>query len=186
MAVAEHVAHHPVHNRLAMNRAGLWLFFFSESVIFGLLLAGRFFLAGTEREHLNQELGLLVTSILLLSSLSAYAGETAIERGNIRTAKLGILATIVMGLVFAVGVGFEWSIAEFPRNEPFGTAFFSMTGMHAFHVMTGVAMLALVYVQVSRGRYTAESHWPVSATVMYWHFVDVVWVFFYPALYLIN
>jgi len=169
-----------------MNRVGLWLFFFSESVIFGLLLASRFFIAGTERAHLNQQLGLIVTSVLLLSSLTAYAGETAMERGDQKMARYGILGTILLGLLFAVGVGFEWSIAEFSKSEPFGTAFFSMTGMHAFHVMSGVAMLALVYVQLVRGRYTPESHWPVSATVMYWHFVDVVWVFFYPALYLIN
>lgn len=185
MAVAEH-AHHPVHDQLAIKRAGLWLFFFSESVIFGLLLAGRFFIAGTERAHLSQQIGLLVTSILLISSLTAYMGESAMERGRQRMAELNILATIVMGLVFAAGVGYEWSIAEFSRKEPFGTAFFTMTGMHAFHVMSGVAMLILVYVQLRRGRYTAKSHWPVSATVMYWHFVDVVWVFFYPALYLIN
>lgn len=186
MAVAEPIAHHPAHNPLAIKRAGLWLFFFSESVIFGLLLAGRFFLEGIEREHLSQQLGLLVTSVLLLSSLTAYMGETAMERGDRRTASLGILATIVLGLVFAVGVGFEWSIAEFSRKEPFGTVFFSMTGMHAFHVLSGVAMLVLVYAQLLRGRYSPDDHWPVSATVMYWHFVDVVWVFFYPALYLVQ
>jgi cytochrome c oxidase subunit 3 len=97
-----------------------------------------------------------------------------------------LLATIALGLVFLVGVGFEWSIAEFTPSDAFGTAFFSMTGMHATHVASGVLLLGLAYYLSGRGRYSAENHWGISSIVMYWHFVDVVWVFFYPTLYLIN
>ena len=66
------------------------------------------------------------------------------------------------------------------------TAFFAMTGLHASHVVSGVAMLALVYYLGARGHFSARDHWGVEAVVKYWHFVDVVWVFFYPALYLIG
>jgi cytochrome c oxidase subunit 3 len=61
-----------------------------------------------------------------------------------------------------------------------------MTGFHAFHVLTGVIFLFIVYRNGRKGLYSAERHWPVEAAAVYWHFVDVVWMFFYPALYLIG
>ena len=61
-----------------------------------------------------------------------------------------------------------------------------MTGMHAFHVITGLLFLGIVWRNGQRGLYTAEKHWAVEAAAVYWHFVDVVWIFFYPALYLIG
>ena len=179
-------AHHPVHDHLKLNRAGLWLFFFSESVLFGLLLSARFFLEGIEREELDQLLGLGITIILLLSSVTAFTAETAIEHDNRKLANYGLLATIFLGTVFAVGVGYEWSIAHFHRDEAFGTLFFTMTGIHASHVISGVGILVLVWIQFLRGRFTSKDHWPIAGAVMYWHFVDVVWVFFYPALYLVK
>jgi cytochrome c oxidase subunit 3 len=61
-----------------------------------------------------------------------------------------------------------------------------MTGMHAFHVLTGVLLLFLVWNKGRKGLYSEENHWGVEAATIYWHFVDVVWIFFYPALYLIG
>jgi cytochrome c oxidase subunit 3 len=96
------------------------------------------------------------------------------------------VATIILGLVFVVGVGFEWASADFSPSDPYGTAFFSMTGLHATHVISGIVMLLMVGYLASRGHFTEESQWGVEATVKYWHFVDVVWVFFYPILYLME
>jgi cytochrome c oxidase subunit 3 len=86
-----------------------------------------------------------------------------------------------------VGVGIEWSEAlhSFPPHGGFGSVFFLMTGMHAFHVVTGLIMLALLYLNVRQGKINAD-HWGPEAVVKYWHFVDVVWVFFYPAIYLLS
>jgi cytochrome c oxidase subunit 3 len=172
--------------RLPMLRAGLWLFFFSESVLFGLLLTTRFYLLGIDREHVDQLLGLGITSILLLSSVTAFTAETAIEHNRQDIARWGLIATIVLGLIFTVGVGFEWATAEFSREEAFGSVFFTMTGIHATHVISGIVVLILVLAQQMRGKYSRHNHWPLSGAVMYWHFVDVVWVFFYPALYLVS
>jgi cytochrome c oxidase subunit 3 len=177
---------HDLPNRAQINRVGLWLFFFSEAILFGLLLSARFFLEGIHRAQVNQFLGLIITVILLLSSVSAYTAETAIEHDRRRLASAMLLVTIFLGMVFAVGVGFEWATAEFHRKEAFGTVFFTMTGIHATHVVTGVLMLSLAWAQLRRGKYSSKSHWPISGTVMYWHFVDVVWVFYYPALYLVS
>lgn len=192
MAVHAPTAHgqahaaHPAHNRLAMNRAGLWLFFFSESVVFALLAMARFYLKGIERDHVDQLLGLGITIVLLVSSVSAFIGETAIEHDRRRLAAWALFTTIALGFLFACGVAFEWATAEFAKDEAFGTVFFTMTGLHATHVISGVFMLGLVWAQLLRGRYSKDDHWAVSGTVMYWHFVDVVWVFFYPALYLVS
>lgn len=174
-------------DRTRVLRFGLWLFFFSDGLLFALLATARFYVAGTHTpDELSQALGLGITSILLLSSLTAYRAETAIAHGNLAYGCTMLLATIALGLVFMGGVVIEWSIAEFTPRDGFGTAFFSMTGMHVSHVASGVLLLALVYRLAGNGRFTADSHWGISAIVMYWHFVDVVWVFFYSTLYLIK
>jgi cytochrome c oxidase subunit 3 len=172
--------------RPQINQLGLWLFFVSEGFLFAALLVSRFYIAGTTRPHVNQELGLGITSILLLSSLTAFLCESAISRGDRGQFLQFLLATIVLGVVFAGGVAYEWSSAEFSRSSAYGTAFFTMTGLHASHVISGVVMLVMVYVLGARGHFSAKSHWGVEAVVKYWHFVDVVWVFFYPVLYLVK
>jgi cytochrome c oxidase subunit 3 len=177
-------------DRLDVNRLGLWLFFLSESMIFLILLATRFYLLGGSRpEDLNQGLGLIVTVVLLASSLTAYRAETSIAHGDRPAFLRNLLFTILLGVLFLVGVvGFEWREATHmgivPQSD-YGIAYFSMTGMHAFHVLTGVLLLLLVYFNGRRGAYSPEKHWGVEASIKYWHFVDLVWVFFYPALYLV-
>lgn len=173
--------------RASINQLGLWLFFLSESFLFSALATGRFYIDGLNRpEELSQVLGLGITSILLLSSFTAYRAEAAMAHGDRANFSRFLLATIVLGVIFVVGVGVEWTIAEFDPSDPFGTAFFTMTGIHASHVISGIVMLALVYFLSARGHFSAEKHWGVEATVKYWHFVDVVWVFFYPILYLVS
>ncbi|HJM76676.1 MAG TPA: cytochrome c oxidase subunit 3 [Dehalococcoidia bacterium] len=180
-------AHEDPRRSLQIKRMGLWLFFISDGLLFALLATSRFYLVGTHTpDELSQVLGLGITSILLLSSLTAFRAETAIAHGNVAHAKLMLLATIGLGVIFAGGVAIEWSIAEFTPSEGFGTAFFSMTGMHVTHVVSGIVILGMAYLLLRRGRFTADNHWGLAAVVLYWHFVDVVWVFFYPTLYLIN
>lgn len=169
------------------NQVGLWLFIGSETMIFIALLAARFYLQGTDvPEEANQVIALIITSILLVSSITAYTAEHAHAQGNPKLFVRATWATIILGLAFLVGVGFEWREAfdAFPPSTGFGTVFFSMTGMHAFHVVTGLIFLGIVLVR-SKADPKVDS-WPIEAGVKYWHFVDVVWVFFYPALYLIS
>lgn len=173
--------------RAGSNQLGLWLFIGSETMIFIALLAARFYLQGTHvPEEANQVIALVITSILLLSSITAYTAEHAYARRDLKLFARATRGTIVLGLAFLVGVGFEWREAfeAFPPSSGFGTVFFTMTGMHAFHVVTGLVFLGIV---LGRGRAEPRGDpWPVEAGVKYWHFVDVVWVFFYPALYLIS
>jgi cytochrome c oxidase subunit 3 len=170
------------------NRLGLWLFIVSDSFVFGGLLVARFFLLGGERPELNQVLGLVVTAILLLSSFFMNRAETAITEGDMPTFFRGMLITLVLGVIFLIGVvGVEWQIAPFgPDEGTVGGVFYMMTGMHALHVLSGVIFIAIVYRNARKGLYDKNRHFPVEACAVYWHFVDVVWIFFYPSLYLIG
>ncbi len=177
--------------KTATSRLGLWLFLLSDSFVFGGLAVARFNLLGFTRPHLSQTLGLAVTSVLLLSSFFMNRAETSMAHGDRRAFRVSILITLFLGLVFVAGVlGVEWpnAIAEgvTPSASAGGAIFFMMTGMHALHVVTGLIFLGIVWRNGTRGRYSEESHWGVEAAAVYWHFVDVVWIFFYPALYLIG
>jgi cytochrome c oxidase subunit 3 len=126
--------------------------------------------------------------MLLTSSFFMNRAESAITFGNVKSFQRNTLVTLVLGTLFLIGVvGVEWQIAPFgPGDNAMASVFYAMTGFHAFHVLTGVIFLFIVYRNGKRGLYSEERHWPVEAAAIYWHFVDVVWVFFYPALYLMG
>lgn len=171
---------------------GLWLFFVSEVFMFGGLLVARFYLwrdasGAVVRPELDQQIGLIVTSVLLLSSYFMNRAETAIahdDRGNFLAS---LLITAFLGLVFLAGVViFEWGGHLKPSDGVFGAVLFGMTGMHALHVLSGVVLILNVWWLGRKGHFSAERHWGVEACAIYWHYVDLVWIFFYPALYLIG
>lgn len=189
------IAHHAVEDirttyayRIGTQRLGLWLFLASDSFVFGGLLVARFYLLGLHRPELSQILGLAVTSVLLISSFFMNRAEVHISQGNRRGFVTSMIITILLGVGFLAGVvGVEWRLAPFGPGDNAGAAiFYMMTGMHAFHVLSGVIFLGIVLRNGLRGKYSAERHWGVEAVANYWHFVDLVWIFFYPALYLIG
>jgi cytochrome c oxidase subunit 3 len=185
---------HSYEYKLTTSRIGLWLFLLSDAFIFGGLFVSRFNLLGLGPLPLSsdsQYIALTITSVLLLSSFFMNRAETSMEHGDRKGFIFGIVATIVLGLVFLVGViVVEWpsaiSAGVTPSSNAAGSIFFIMTGMHAFHVLTGVVFLSIVLRNGLRGVYSTEKHWAVESAAVYWHFVDVVWIFFYPALYLIG
>ena len=187
----EHESDHDSYEyKSATNRLGLWLFLISDTFVFGGLMAMRINLLGLAHPNLNQLLGLAVTSVLLLSSFSMNRGETLMKNGDRRGFIISTMITFLFGLGFLLGVVFvEWPNAVREGitlgSGPAASAFFMMTGMHAFHVFTGLIFLIIVMRNANRGLYD-EKHYPVEAATVYWHFVDVVWIFFYPALYLIG
>jgi len=173
------------------NRLGLWLFLLSDAFVFGGLMVARINLLGMTRPHLNQLLGLGVTAVLLISSFFMNRGETAMSNGDRKGFLINTSVTLVLALAFLLGVvAVEWPTAAHegltPSSGTAGAVFYMMTGMHAFHVLTGVLFLIIILRNGARGVYSEEKHWAVEAAAVYWHFVDVVWIFFYPALYLIG
>ncbi len=173
---------------LTTDRIGFWLFLLSETMLFVGLLVSRFYLADTFRPpELNQALGIGITTLLLVSSLTMFRAEVAIRYGDQAAFLRQMLITIILSTLFLGGVAYEWTqaFAHFPPNTVFGTVFFSMTGMHALHVFSGIILMLIIYRNGRKGKYSSHNHWSVEATAKYWHMVDVVWVFFYAALYLV-
>jgi cytochrome c oxidase subunit 3 len=174
-------------HKVRNNRMGMWLFFISEGFMFGALLVARFFLWGNTRPDLDQNLALIITTLLLISSYFMNRAETAIAYGDRQTFTRSLMITAVLGTLFLIGVvGFEWSGHLSPDDGVFGAVFFGMTGLHALHVLSGVILILIVWNRARQGEYSPESHWGVEATAIYWHYVDLIWVFYYPALYLIG
>jgi cytochrome c oxidase subunit 3 len=174
-----------------MIRMGLWLFLLSDSFVFGGLLVTRFSLLGAHRPELSQGLGLLVTAVLLFSSFFMNRAEVEIKHGNQKAFQRNLGITLALGIIFLLGVvAVEWPLAGShgvtPAGSQAGAVFYIMTGYHAFHVLTGVFFLGLMWNNARRGFYTKDRHFAVEGGAVYWHFIDVAWIFFYPALYLMG
>ncbi len=176
------------YTRLQINKMGLWFFIISEAFMFLALHMYRFLALGTFKpDEVNVLLGLVLTAILLASSIFASRAEAAIARGDQAGLQRGLLITMGLGVLFLILVAYEWSVAfaHFPPSTPFGSTFFLTTGMHALHLLSGLVILFLVYLAARRGAFSADNHWGVYAGVLYWHFVDVVWLSVFTSLYLL-
>jgi len=173
--------------QLRNNRLGLWLFFVSEAFMFGGLFIARFYLWGNTRPELDQTLGLIITVVLLISSFFMNRAETAIKHDDRPEFLRNLMITAVLGLIFLIGVvGFEWTGHIRPSDGAYGAILYGMTGMHALHVVSGIVFILIVWNVGRKGGYSGERHWGVEACAIWWHYVDLVWVFFYPAIYLMG
>jgi cytochrome c oxidase subunit 3 len=112
----------------------------------------------------------------MVLGLTFFAGVIIIEWHSIP-----VIANAVLSLLGESGGGKLTA-----SSSVVGGIFYMMTGMHAFHVFTGLILLFTVWNKGRKGIYSAEQHWGVEAAAVYWHFVDLVWIFYYPALYLIG
>ncbi len=194
MAVAQ-VGHQPVapqHQGIHVGMMGMFIFITSEVMFFGALFAVYFYMTGS---HLQWPpsgtrgvpafpLPTVNTVILLSSGATMHIGHIAIQRGMRKTLIWWLVITIVLGLLFEIGQAYEFLTAHigFTTNE-FASAFFTMTGFHGAHVMGGLIFLSLILGRTLKGHFNAQHHVGVAACAIYWHFVDLVWVFLYIVLY---
>ena len=187
---------------------GMWLFLATEIMFFGGLFAGytvyrlyyeSAFAAASAKTNLM--LGTLNTAVLLTSSLCMALAVYAAELSHRRWLILSLLGTIVLGTVFLGIKAYEWHeeyveqlvpIFNLPFNKElpeqaalFFNFYFAMTGLHAVHMIIGLVMLVTLLVLAQRGRLLGERSTVVHVCGLYWHFVDIVWVFLYPLLYLV-
>jgi cytochrome c oxidase subunit 3 len=178
-------------------RLGMLAFLGSEVATFGAGFVYYFFIradAWTNLPHLVESgdifssLVIANTVILIISSVTLHYAHVALRKGN-RSRFIGLLgATLLLGIVFLGGQALEYY--EFIIEEGFtitegayASAFFGLTGLHGLHVSMGAVLLGIVFVRSLYGQYDAEKHTSVTTVSMYWHFVDVVWVFLVVVLY---
>lgn len=166
----------------------------TEAMLFALLLFAFFFLRANNHEWpiggiAEPELAKsgIRTVILLGSTIPAVAAERAARRGDRRTLLVGLATTFVMGALFLAGHVEEY-VHLWPELTPstnaYGSAFYTITGFHALHLGIGLVVVAFLLWRAAAGHYTTARHESVENGLLYWHFVDVVWVFVYSSLYL--
>jgi cytochrome c oxidase subunit 3 len=177
----------------------MWLFIISDAVTFGALLFGYGYLRTASTDwpapfRFNPSIlnVMFMTFILLTSSLTMLGAVDAAKAGDKAKARRFLWSTILLGLIFAGLHIREWiglidegvSMFQNPWGSPlFGATFFSITGLHLLHVTGGVVAIAVVARGFSRGSLSAGH---VETTGLYWHFVDLVWMFVVPLVYLLN
>jgi len=189
------------------KKIGMWFFLFTELLFFGgmFLLYSVFryrypadFHAGAKGENLV--IGSINTAILLTSSLSIAISVAAIRKGKRNLSALLQIITILSGLVFLINKYFEWSekiVRGMYPNSPilmeqnkgvilFYSLYYVMTGIHGLHVLIGVAVISFMVVFTLRGTITQEKFSKLENTGLYWHFVDIVWIYLFPLFYLIT
>ncbi len=131
-------------------------------------------------------LPLINTLILLLSGCAAtWAHHALVHENNREDIKWGLAAAIALGVIFTFFQAYEYSHAAFGfAGNIYGANFFMATGFHGFHVIVGTIFLAICLIRVLKGHFTPESHMGFEAAAWYWHFVDVVWLFLFAAVYI--
>jgi cytochrome c oxidase subunit III len=182
---------------LQTAKLGIWGFLATEVLLFGALFTNYtiFRVRDPQMFHheymkLNRVFGAVNTVVLICSSLSVALGIAAIRRGKQRMLQVCLALTLILAATF-LGVKYaEYSehIArgELPGTNNFFSLYYMMTGLHAIHVFGGMAALTTMLVMARRGRFSAEYNTPVEITGLYWHFVDLVWIYLFPLLYLIG
>ncbi len=182
--------------RVENLKLGMWLYLASEVVIFGVLIATyavfRYNAAELVREaHEALDIGLVGfnTFLLLGSSWAMVMGLRAIQRDDRQGLLRWIGATAVLGTIFVALQGVEYTQLAHENvaiyNSEFGMRFYAMTAFHGFHVIVGVMWALFVVRNGYLGRYNSKNYLGVEVFGLYWHFVDVVWVFLFTLIYLI-
>ncbi len=209
MSSQEHVqpVQEHVHRDDIASRMGMWLFLFTELLLFG----GLFFIYSVYRymhqeafhvaaKEMNVVVGTFNTAILLTSSLTIALAITAIQKNNKKLSIFFQGVTIVFAIWFLINKYFEWS-AEFHRgNFPgsevllskdkgqilFYGLYYTMTGLHGLHVIIGATLIGVMMRLTIKGKINQHTFVKLEAAGLYWHLVDIIWIFLFPLFYLIT
>lgn len=188
---------------------GMWIFLATEIMFFGGLFTSYTvyrvmhpvaFEAASH--HLDIVLGALNTGVLLTSSLTMALAVRSAQTGKRRNTVAFLIVTMLLGAAFLCIKGLEYyqkytdhlvpgPSFSFPgphshEAEMFFYLYFAMTGLHAIHMIAGLGVVSVIAIQAARGRFTPAYYTPLEVTGLYWHFVDIIWIFLFPLLYLIG
>ncbi|MCW8849719.1 MAG: cytochrome c oxidase subunit 3 [Melioribacteraceae bacterium] len=198
---------HEVHRDDVGARMGMWLFLFTELLLFG----GLFLVYAVYRHEyidqfkvaamaLNTTVGALNTIILLTSSLTVALSIAALQKGNKKLSLMLLVMTNILAFAFMINKYFEWSEkihhgiypgSDYLLNLPDGQILFYglyyiMTGLHGLHVIIGLVFLMIVMVFIITGSVNKDSYVKLENAGLYWHLVDLIWIFLFPLFYLIH
>ena len=192
---------------------GMWIFLVTEIMFFGGMFAvytiyrswypDVFAIASSS---LNEIIGALNTGVLLLSSFTMVMAVRAGQLGQQKMIVIFLILTLLFGGIFLGVKAYEWNqkfeehhipgqaafhlAGVLPQEQGHAQLFFSiyfaMTGLHALHMVIGVGILLTLIVQARKGKFSASYYTPVDVAGLYWHFVDIIWIFLFPLLYLID
>ena len=205
--MSESIAHHDEHRDDEASKLGIWLFIFTELLFFG----GLFITYAVYRhahpqafhmaaQQLDVAVGTINTVILLISSMTIAMATTSIQKKDKRTTLILIGITLVLALVFLVNKYFEWSakidhgiwpgsplLEELGKGDIlfFGLYFF-MTGLHALHIIIGMVLIIVIFVRVRKDKLSFDNFQLLENGGLYWHLVDLIWIFLFPLFYLIT
>lgn len=205
-SMTEHAVQH-THKDEIGTRMGMWLFLFTELLLFG----GMFFLYSVYRfthqqdfhiaaKELNTLIGTFNTAILLTSSLTMALSIAAIQKGKISVSIFFQLLTILLGIGFMINKYFEWMhhinlglypggdvlLSKGPGQVLFFGLYYTMTGLHGLHVLIGASVIGTMTVFTVRGVITPDNYTKLEIAGLYWHLVDIIWIFLFPLFYLIT
>jgi cytochrome c oxidase subunit 3 len=205
------LAHHfdDPEQQFEASTLGMWVFLITEVMFFGGLFASYALYRSLHPEgfavasrHLDYRLGALNTAVLICSSLAMALAVRSAQLGRLRALRLFLALTMALGLVFlgvkvveyahkfhehlVPGPSFRFEGPHARTAELFFSFYFAMTGLHALHMVVGIGVLTVLWIMAGRGRFGAQYYTPVEVAGLYWHFVDVVWIYLFPLLYLIS
>ena len=192
---------HPV-TGLYSGKFGIWLFLASEVMLFGGLFSAYVLLrvgapegtwpSGHAETHLSVNIGMLNTIILIISSVTMVMAWAALKMKSISQARAWLAATLVLAVAFLVIKIFFEYIPKFehgyvPAKSTFYAIYFTLTGLHGLHIVGGIVVIGYFLLPGSAMWKTDPEHYTnrIECTGLYWHFVDLVWIFLFPTLYLL-
>ena len=207
MTSTEHTATAHVHRDDVGSRMGMWLFLFTELILFGGMFllysvyrfeyADQFHIAAKE---LNTIMGAFNTAVLLTSSMTMALSIVAIQRDQKVLSLFLQMITIFLALFFLVNKYFEWTAkfhhGIYPGSEEllskssgeilFFGLYYVMTGLHGIHVIVGMFLIAVMARMTRNGTITRDNYVRLENAGLYWHLVDIIWIFLFPLFYLIT
>ena len=172
----------------------MWTFLGSDCMFFGSLIATYLIYQGKSKtgpfpeEVFSIPVTSVSTFVLLMSSMSMVLAYAALTRGNVKSFRVWIFSTAILGMTFLAFQVFEFRdfvhAGLTPRTNLFGTTFFALTGFHGAHVTVGVIWLLSLGFHSFKGGVRPETNLDVDLAALYWHFVDVVWIIIFTVVYL--
>ena len=170
---------------------GMVVLIATEAMVFAVLLSAYFFLRASSKEwpiggleKPELKLTLIFSFVLWGSSIPIFWAEAAIRRGDTGKLRAGLLTSFLMGAAFLLYTAKDFNDLHYGwRTNAYGSIFYIIVGLHALHVIVGLLINLLVQIKAWLGKFTSERHVTVEVFSLYWHFVDVVWVFVFLSLF---